>query len=241
MHDGIDIPDKWERCRLPNDIPFEDWITHIFDHPILDPQWWWQDPDSGFLQTWDEHANPARTLSYLARLFRDSGQLVSRFTRPHIDQGLAYIFSGSCSNHMHVLTATSLPWEDRRDCIDAMASLYSDLFAPVYGHDLGHTETSSDPDRPTFACYMLWDVISVYGGMDHADGPRINDAVLALFERVLKLRAESCLESVLHGLGHWHLYVPDRTEPIVRRFLSRTDISPALRHYAEQAATGMVQ
>jgi hypothetical protein len=229
------------RQKPPDDVSFEAWVSHVFDHPVLDPQWWWQVSASARPQSWDEGADPARTLSYLTRLFRAPQILIPRFTRAQINQGLTYLFDPSCSDHMHVLAVASLPWPDRRACIESMTTLYADLIAPVYGDDLGHTEARSDPERPTYACYMLWDVISLYGGMDHADGPRINDAVLALFERVLKLRAESCLESVLHGLGHWHLYVPDRTEPIVRRFLSRTDISPALRHYAEQAATGMVQ
>jgi hypothetical protein len=88
---------------------------------------------------------------------------------------------------------------------------------------------------------MWWDVIPLYGGMGHCDQEQINTAVLNIFEQVLKLKAESCLESVLHGLGHWHLYVPDRTESIVRRFLARTDISPELRNYAELAAVGGVQ
>jgi len=111
-----------------------------------------------------------------------------------------------------------------------MIPLYAKLMAPVYGSDLGHTQRDPiDPERSTFACFMWWDVIPLYGGMDHDDRDRINDAVLNIFEQVLKLRAESCLESVLHGLGHWHLYVPERTEPIVRKFLTRTDISPQLR------------
>jgi hypothetical protein len=88
---------------------------------------------------------------------------------------------------------------------------------------------------------MWWDIIPIYGGMEHTDRDRINEAVLNVFEQVLKLRSESCLESVLHGLGHWHDYVPERTEPIVRRFLGRTDLSPELRSYAELAATGSVQ
>ncbi len=67
------------------------------------------------------------------------------------------------------------------------------------------------------------------------------DRMLEAKEKFLKLKAESCLESVLHGLGHWYLRIPERTEPIVRRFLQRTDISPELRKYAERAAVGRVQ
>jgi hypothetical protein len=77
--------------------------------------------------------------------------------------------------------------------------------------------------------------------MDHPDRERINDAVLHIFEEVQKLDSEACLESVLHGLGHWGEDMNDRTRPIVENFLRRDDISLELRRYAECAATGCVQ
>ncbi len=234
--------DAWERCQLPDEITYDEWVRHVFDHPVLETQWWWQDPESGYLQLWNDSADTARTLSFLTQLFEEPEGLLGRFTRSQLDQGLHFLVSNSCSNHMFVLSDTKWPWTDRRKCFDAMIPLYEKLMAPVYGDDLGHTEqVPSDPERPNFACYMWWDVIPLYGGMDHNDRDRINDAVLHIFEQVLKLRAESCLESVLHGLGHWHLYIPERTEPIVRRFLTREDISPKLRMYAEHAAVGGVQ
>lgn len=234
--------DAWERCRLPDDISYEQWVEFVFDHPVLNPQWWWQEPESGYLQEWNESADTARTLMFLTKLFEEPQGLISRFTRAQIDQGLNLLVSNACSNHMFALIDAKLPWADRCKCFDAMIPLYTKLMARVYENDLGHTQHApSDPQRPTFACYMWWDVIPLYGDMDHSDRDRINDAVLHVFEQVLKLKAESCLESVLHGLGHWALYIPERTEPIVKRFLHRTDISPALRRYAELAAVGGVQ
>lgn len=238
MHD---YEREWERCRLPDDLPFEGWIAHIFDHPILNPQWWWQEPESGHFQSWDGIADSARTLAYITRLFREPRGLICRFTRQQIDQGFNYIVSSGCSDYMFVLTDTALPWPDRRACFDAMITLYTELFAPVYQNDLGHASAPEPSDRPTFACYMWWDVIPLYGSMKHADVDRINDAVLNVFEQVLKLKAESCLESVLHGLGHWHNDFPERTESIIREFLNRTDITPELRVYAHHAAEGAVQ
>ena len=234
--------DAWERCCLPDDIPYEEWVRYVFDHPVLDPQWWWQDPETGHLQRWNESASAARTLSFLTQLFEMPEGLIGRFTRAQVDQGLNFLASNACSNHMFVLSDETLPWESRQKCFEAMILLYVKLMAPVYQNDLGHTQWGpEDPERPTFACYMWWDIIPLYGGMDHCDRDRINEAVLHVFEQVLNLRAESCLESVLHGLGHWHLYVRERTEPIVRRFLRRTDISSELRNYAELAAVGAVQ
>lgn len=231
----------WERCRLPDDISYAEWVRFVFDHPVLDKNWWWHNPESGYLQDWNEHADAARTLSFLTQLFEQPEGLIQRCTRPRIDEGLNYLVNGVCSEHMSVLSDEKLPWTDRRRCFDAMISLYAKLMAPAYGNDLGHLQYEHDPERPTFACYMWWDIIPLYSGMEHPDRDRINDAVLHVFEQVLKLRAESCLESVLHGLGHWHSDMPDRTEPIVRRFLERTDMSAELRKYAENAAVGAVQ
>jgi hypothetical protein len=180
------------------------------------------------------------TLSHLTRLFREPEFLLARYSHSLIDQGLSFIVSASQSSHMDVMLLSQLPWENRKACFDAMVSLYSKLMAPVYGNELGHLQSGSEA-RENFACYMWWDVIGIYGGMEHGDRDRINAPVLGVFERVLKLTSEACLESILHGLGHWHLYIPDQTEPIVHRFLARTDISPELREYAERAAVGAVQ
>jgi hypothetical protein len=230
--------EAWERCRLPDDISFEEWVRYVFDHPVIDPHWWWRDPESGYFQEWDELADTARTLSYITQLFEEPEGLIQRFTHPQIDQGILFLVSGSSSRHLSVFSDPRLPWAHRRRGIDAMVPFYEKLIAPVYQNDLGHCEGGpSDPNRPNWACYMWWDITSMYAGTDDAE----NDAVLHVFEEVLKLKAESCLESVLHGLGHWYLCIPDRTEPIVRRFLQRTDISPELRRYAERAAVGRIQ
>lgn len=237
-----DSLDAWEACRLPDDISYEEWVNYVFDHPILDPEWWFQDAESGFLQEWNEDKLPEIALDYMTRLFSDPAFLIERFSRAQIDQGLNFLVSNSCSNHMFVLTNQSLLWSARSACFDAMIPLYAKLMAPVYGDDIAYLDREPKPaDQPNYACYMWWDIIPLYGGMDHPDRDRINDAVLHIFAEVLKLDSEACLESVLHGLGHWDMYMNDRTRPIVENFLRRTDISPELRRYAEYAATGCVQ
>jgi hypothetical protein len=233
--------DAWDRCRLPDEISYDEWVRFVFDHSVLDPKWWWQEPESRYRQEWNESADQARTLRYVTQLFEKPESLIGRFSRSQIDQGLNFLVDNSCSKHMFVLLDETLPWAHRRKCFDAMIHLYAKLMAPVYQDDLGHTQSGySDPERPNYACYMWWDVIPLYGGMDHCDRDHINEAVLYIFEQVLNLEAEACLESVLHGLGHWHLYIPQRTEPIVQKFLRRKDISTELRNYAELAAIGGV-
>lgn len=225
--------------QLPTIISFERWIEHVFDHPILDPQWWWR--HDSYSEFWNEQSDSALTLSYLTRLFRDSNILADRYSRAQIDQGFNYLVSNSCSNHMFVLTNRELPLADRTSCILAIGDLYRDLFSKVYGNDIAHGSHGGGSE-PNYACYMWWDMIPLYGGMDHPDLEAINDAVLTMFEGVLKLRSEACLESVLHGLGHWQMYCPREVDEIVGRFIrSRSDLSDSLRGYAELARVGHVQ
>lgn len=227
--------------QLPDDLSYEGWVKYIFDHPILEPRWWWQDEEGEDFQWWNEEADTARTLAYVTQMFRESATLVGRFSRAQIDQGLSYIVDPSSSLHLFVLIDQSLPWDDRRECFQAMVPLYRDLMAPIYGNDLGHTQFGpGDSARPNYACYMWWDVMPLHGAMNHPDQERINDAVFTIFEEVLALEAESCLESVLHGLGHWQRYAPRRADGAVERFLQRQDISYSLRTYATLAREGGV-
>ena len=146
--------------RLPSDISFERWVTYVFDHPILEPQWWFEVLPEEEDCSWDEDAVPTRTLAYMTRLFSSPAFLIDRFTHAKVDQGLNFLVSNACSNHMFVLTNANLPVEDRCACIEAMHILYRDLMAPLYGNDLGHLRTGEeDPAHPNFSCYMWWDII----------------------------------------------------------------------------------
>lgn len=228
--------------KLPDDIPFERWVRHVFDHPILEPQWYFHVEDE-HAEEWDSDANPARTVEYLTRLFREPAFLVGLYSRAQVDQGLSYIVDASGPCLISVVRDETLPLKDRCGCIVAIASLYADLMAPVYRNDIAHLQQhASSPDRAQYACYMWWDIIPLYNGMKHPDTKRLNAAILHVFRSTLRLKAEACLESVLHGCGHWQPYLPDEIRAIVGDFLtSRRDISPAVRFYAELASTGRVQ
>lgn len=228
--------------RLPDDISFERWVEYVFNHPVLDRHWWFLDEDDPLYEYWSELADPRRTLDYLTRLFSAPAFLIDRYSCAQIDEGLHFLVSNACSCHMSVMSDESLPWPARKRAIESKVTLYRDLMAPVYGDDLGHLDAVATPERPNFSCYMWWDVDSIWSDSDSPEDRRMRDTIFGVFEAVLALRSEACLESVLHGLGHWHLIAPERAEAIVRRFLhERHDISPALRAYAERAANGMVQ
>jgi hypothetical protein len=222
---------------LSTPLTYEQWERFVFERSIT-ASGSSDDPDLPEGTRWDERVDTRRALEYLTRLFRNPADLPRRYSRAQIDQGLHYLISPSSSGHAHVLSDVRLPWSDRTACFEAMIALYEKLMAPVYKDDLGHTNHGSGFHS---ACYMWWDIFPLWGGMDHPDRDRINEAVLNVCEYALGLRALSCQESALHGLGHWHLEIPEQTGPIVERFLARTDINRAIRAYAELAAAGHVQ
>lgn len=69
----------------------------------------------------------------------------------------------------------------------------------------------------------------------------VDDVILYVMERTLRLESEPCREGALHGLGHWHLEYPERTKAIIDRCLAeRPAISPELYAYAWQARAGQI-
>jgi hypothetical protein len=237
------MSDRQLNIMLPDDLPYEDWVNYVFDHPILEPQWWWQDEESGYFQYWPGERNePERVLAYLTRLFQEAGGLLGRFTNWQIDQGLHYLVSNACSDHMFVLSNAELPWSARRACVDAMITLYRDLMSTVYKHTLEElNRLDLQVEHPSSSCFMWWDIIPLYARMPVPNADLIDDAVINVFEHVILMDSEACQESVLHGLGHWYCGLLKRTEPIVRRFLERKGLSSEIRAYAENAAIGHVQ
>jgi len=230
--------DPWKACQLPDDLSFEDWVKHVFDHPILKPQWWFQPPESGHFQLWSEDKQPGLAIAYMTKLFSSPAFLLELYTSQQIDQGLDFLVGNS--EHMHALRNKSVPWPERRACFDSMVTLYADLMAPLYGDELGHTYTGGKSGL-NYSCYMWWDIFPFCGKMDPPKYDPFDEAVFHLFGETLRFKAEACLESVLHGIGHWHSEYPERAAALVAEFLKRTDISDTLRRYAEAAATGCVQ
>lgn len=228
---------KWDPRDLPDEITYEEWIRYVFDHPILQLEWYFLDEGSPYYGYWNEDANPARTLSFLTKLFEEPEGLITRFNRAEINQGMHFLVSTSCSNHMFALTDESLPWEDRKRCFNAMIPLFTKLMAPVFGDDVEYGLLEVNDNS---ACFMWWDVIPLSGNMDHPDGERINEVGLHVLEQILNIKAESCMESAIHGLGHWHHEFPEQVRELIEKFLTRTDISDGLRWYAEQAKIGHI-
>jgi hypothetical protein len=230
---------------LPDDMPYERWVKHIFDHRVYPDgeRWWWRedDPDSTY-EYW-EPPNSVRAVEFMTRLFRNSAHIATEYSRAQIDQGLQLLIEEYVSFYLSRGDAEieamtpSAPWADRKACISALFDFYRDLLAAAYGNDTAHNQ-SLPADRPNFALYMWWDNISC--GSHGPDRHMVSALILEVFDRVLaEVKAEACLESVLHGLNHHAVRYPDSVEPIIDRFLARRkDISEPLRAYAQLARWG---
>ena len=60
-------------------------------------------------------------------------------------------------------------------------------------------------------------------------------------ERILQLGQDACMESALHGLGHWQHFRPDEVAAIIDSFLTDyTSLRPELHAYALKARAGRV-
>ena len=79
------------------DLTFEQWLRHVFDHELQEPQWYFQ-------MGTEYWSGPTRvTLRYLTRLFNDPVKAVQGYSDAQVDQGLWYLISSAASNIYQVL------------------------------------------------------------------------------------------------------------------------------------------
>ena len=242
--------------RHIGDLSFEDWITYVFDHPVTDPAWHW---DIG-RDYWDELGQPAITVAYLTRAFEGAHTVLAPFSDAQLNQGLWFLASNSCSNHMFALLDPTVPWPARERGIQSMFHLFSRVFLTRCAADhLSHLDRDgTTPSNPlNTVCYMWWDILPIFGRPAEPAHAGVPDACLEVMRLTLDLDSDACRESALHGLGHWHDAYPRRVETIIDTFLQRYEprrkrrggqpcpsstraLRPELRAYALSAQTGCV-
>jgi hypothetical protein len=206
-----------------NNLTFEEWVYHVFDHPDA----WYHALDSDY---WDGPA--ATTVAYMTRLFEDPITPLEGFTDVELNRGFWYLV-GSGGNMMGALKEESVPLADRFRCMEAFFSVFEHLFVPRCTPYLSHL------DEPEVAplnsiCYMWWDVMPI-------GGSELNETLFSVIERELALDHPALQEGALHGLGHWHHYYPTRITSIIDAYLARyPNLRPELHRYALAARAGHV-
>src|SRR5688500_4514654 len=95
--------------QLPPDLPFSDWVAHVFDHPVTDPAWHWAND----APRWDPGRDPSRALAYLKGLFREPDVHLAPYSPAQKNQGLWYLADSACSDYGFCVLDPKLPLEER--------------------------------------------------------------------------------------------------------------------------------
>lgn len=215
-------------------LDFDAWVVHCFDHPVRQPEWYF-DMEA---DVWD--APNALTVEYLTRLFEDPAPRLDRYSDAQVNQGLWYIVYNACSSHMFALSDAKVPVAERRRCMAAISGLYTRLFAVRCSPELSHGSSLPEPESPlNLVCYMFWDLLPYVPADDPSQQP-IDEAGLSVMRGALGLPSPACQESALHGLGHWAARCPDEVAAAIDAYLANPSIDPRLRSYAQSARTGCV-
>jgi len=222
--------------RLLHNLTFEEWLTFVFDHPVEAQklEWYW-DLDS---DEWDE--NSADVIQFLTQAFENAADVFKPYSDAQLNQGLWYIASNSCSNHMFALMDESVAWSARGRCIRSIHGLYEQCFARRCSPHLSHIdEPGANPLN--MICYMWWDIAPLSGHPEEPKRKEFDAEILGVMESTLQLDSIACRESALHGLGHWQHSYPERVGEIINAFsIQHRDLPKKLEAYMMNAFTGYV-
>lgn len=125
------------------DLTYEEWLAWVFDHPATGPEWYF-DPEADW---WNEERDPERTTEYLTRLFEHPGVLLPKYSDAQINQGLWFLASSACSNHLFALLTPAVPWAKRERGLRSIGTLYRNLLSQRCAVHFGHLDWSRR--RPT--------------------------------------------------------------------------------------------
>lgn len=227
-------------------MTYDEWITAVFDHRVTEPAWYFKHRNEAPVELWRLDKHPEAAVQLITRTFQEIGKLPQRFSDGQIADGLNFIVNSSCSNLGFVIfdIDNEVSKSTRLKCIEAIYTVYKDLFAVRCSPHLGHTLFKSDASvNPlNMICYMWWDVAPVYARPEQPRHAEFDKAILAVMGKTLTINSEPCREGALHGLVHWASAYPEEVTALIDHNLGeKIRISPALKSYARYAKRGSVQ
>jgi len=220
------------------DLTFDEWLLYVFDHPVeeMKNEWYW----AMDREWWDEEENPAETIQFLTQTFENAGVILEPYSDAQLNQGLWFLVSNACSNHMFALMNEKVAWPARRRCIASFHQLYEQCFVRRCTPHLSHIDEPG-AGALNMVCYMWWDIIPIAGKPNDPNRQEFDEAILQVLESTLQLDSIPCRESALHGLGHWQIYYPQRVGEIIDKFsMTRPQLPQKLQEYMLNAYTGYV-
>ncbi len=225
--------------RMIKEASFDEWLAYLFDRPESDgSNHWVFGNDSG--PAWDVPG--AETVQFMAKTYEDPDYWMRRYSKTQIADGLSYTWNSSLSDLDFLMRDDPIPWELRRRAIRALVPLYEKCFRNLCTEGLSHLGECLD-NPVNGVCYMLWDVCPFHGKPENPEQQGTDSACLAVMAAALRIDHEACLESALHGLGHWNNKYPVQSASIIEQWLKSNGAASRLelRRYASAAAQGGVQ
>lgn len=169
----------------PDTTTFSGWLRQVFDHPVTDPEWYWD------IEADTSEPAPLECVEYLTRLFEDSEPVLAPYSDAQIDQGLWYLVDASCSNHMFSLTELGVPWPHRQRGIRSISTLFERLFARRCSDHLSHLD-GGEAGRLNRVCYMWWDLFPTCGRPGDPAYVEGDAELLMVMRRILALDSLAC-------------------------------------------------
>jgi hypothetical protein len=182
---------------------FLSWVRYLFDHPVTDPEWYWDylNPLPAAIR-WPNSSDSE--LKFVTALFNNSEELFRPFSNAQLDQGLRHFIDPGGWDLLRATLNERSSALLRHQCVESISVLFERVFLPRCSPHLSHINEEG-ADTINSVCYMWWDIC-----------PRTLEGQDAQFipvmEKSLALDSPARKESALHGLGHWYCEFPTRSK-----------------------------
>jgi len=211
---------------------FEQWIDCLFEHDEAEGDWRFD-----MEMPLDDISNEL-VVDYTIKMYENFAGIIQGFSDWQLGMGLYYLYSNTYSNLVYAFHDESIELKKRLKAISLMSILYQDCFAKRCHEVLGHkSEKGSELDSFN---YMLWDVTPLIFCPENTDKKFIYTALEDVLAFALSIKHIGCIESGLHGLGHFMLEHEEASKLASAYIRNPTVENEELLAYAKQAEVGYV-
>ena len=184
--------------------------------------------------SWDTPFDNHDVVRFSGEVFQNIQDIARRYSELQISFGLLFLISDAASDFCHAFLDNEVNCNERRYAVRSIYNVFSSLFNKeclrVPSHDLSSTLECAYNDL----CFMWWDNFPCWGS-PHGE---IDFTVIETLEKITRLDNVACIESGLHGLGHWADAYPVEVKRIIQQRMEK--IPAELKEYALKAMVGDV-
>ncbi|RNC80484.1 MAG: hypothetical protein ED559_01335 [Phycisphaera sp.] len=212
-----------------NHIPFEDWVDWMFNRQ--DDQWPWGD-DRGLRSNW--FRNNRLMAEHFIELHRNSVKSLKDLTNFQIGNGLWNLYTAALG--LSPLDGNGIHAKLHYEMIASLVPMLQQLLPERVPHHEGYAN-----DRISDAVYMFWDSAPVSPFRKNHTDRELLDVCISEMQQALNVKHPAAHKHALHGLGEFHLDIPDRAKSIIDEWLEQNPyVLDSIRNYAVKARVGDV-